>query len=102
MLFKNWHLLMAALAVSPLIAAPVQAARPDLRQMSCAQAQELVRRSGAIVMTTGRYTYDRFVSQQRYCDRWETIVPMLSPTRDNPQCLVGYRCEEPLFRTFRD
>lgn len=78
------------------------AARPDLRAMSCRQAQEMIRAEGAVVATTGRYTYRRFVSHQRYCDRWEGIVPALSPTRDNPRCLVGYICEEPLFRGFGD
>lgn len=94
--------LLAAIVLLSAFAAPALAARPDLRQMSCAQAQEMIRRNGAVVATTGRHTYNRFVSQRRYCDRWETIVPKLEATRDNPRCLVGYICEEPLFRGFND
>ena len=94
--------LLAVIVVLSGFATPAFAARPDLRQMSCAQAQEMIRRNGAVVATTGRHTYNRFVSHQRYCDRWETIVPKLEATRDNPHCLVGYICQEPLFPRFGD
>ena len=77
-------------------------ARPDTRSMTCAQAQDFVRRHGAVVMTTGRHTYQRIVSQHRYCDPWQQLFPERAPTRDAPQCVVGYRCDEPLFRHFRD
>lgn len=90
------------LATGLSAAVPAAAARPDLRTMTCAQAQDTVRRLGAVVMTTGRHTYERYVSHQRYCDRWEAIVPALASTRDNPQCLVGYICEEPLFPPWGD
>ncbi len=96
------RLILAGLAIVPLAAAPALAARPDLRRMSCAQAQDMVVDRGAVVMTTGRFTYQRFVSHQRYCDRWEATVPALAATRDKQQCLVGYICKEPLFRGFGD
>ena len=96
------RLILASLTIVPLAAGPALAARPDLRRMSCAQAQDMVADRGAVVMTTGRFTYQRFVSHQRYCDRWEGIAPALSATRDKPQCLVGYICREPLFRGFGD
>ncbi|MDJ0931870.1 hypothetical protein [Breoghania sp.] len=78
------------------------AARPDTRSMTCAQAQDFVRCHGAVVMTTGPHTFQRFVSQQRYCDRWQQLFPERAPTRDNSQCVVGYRCDEPLFTPFFD
>ncbi len=78
--------------------APVAAAaRPDTRTMTCARAQEFVRQRGAVVMTTGRHTYRRFVTHWRYCDTWQRLFPEKAPTRDNPQCIVAYRCDEPLF-----
>ncbi|MHC5653088.1 hypothetical protein [Stappia sp.] len=91
-----------ATLVAGLTFAPQEAAaqRPDLRQMSCAQARNLVARRGAVVMTTGRYTYERFVAGPRWCDHWETVAPRAAATRDNPRCVVGYICETPLFRPF--
>lgn len=92
----------AAVAAALLVAAPgpAEAARPDSRQLTCAQAQSLVARNGAVVMTTGRFTYERFVSGIRFCDRWQTLRPETAPTRDAPRCVVGYVCEQPLFVPF--
>ncbi|WP_460084142.1 hypothetical protein [Roseibium sp. LAB1] len=77
-------------AVEP---ATAQAGRPDTRSMTCAQAQELVRKSGSIVLTTGPSTFDRFVANGSYC-RPQTgqVRAKFASTRDNPQCSVGYRC----------
>jgi hypothetical protein len=53
--------------------------------------QTLIRQQGAVVMTTGRHTYDRFVHTGAACDRstvaWQTTVN----TRDGAQCPV-YNC----------
>ncbi len=67
-------------------------ARPDTRTMSCGQARSLVLRHGAIVLTTGPHTYDRFVSDGGYCD--SAYGPQIAyvQTRDFAQCPVGYRC----------
>jgi len=67
-------------------------ARPDVRAMSCQQAQGLVIQRGAVVMTTGRYTYHRFVSGRRYCDRWQDVRPAYSAAADGAQCQVGWEC----------
>lgn len=72
-------------------------ARPDLRQMSCAQAQSLVRQHGAVVFTTGKHTYSMFVSNMSYCDPGEFLFTQYGPTRDNKKCPVAYECREPLF-----
>lgn len=72
-------------------------ARPDLRRMTCAQAQQMVQRNGSVVFTTGPYTFSRYVADVRYCDRGQLTYPQLGSTRDNPRCLVGYECREPLF-----
>ncbi len=85
-------------ACLPTLAPVAAAARPDTRSMTCAQAQNFVRQRGAVVMTTGPHTYQRFVTHWRYCDSWEKLFPEMAPTRDNPKCIVAYRCDEPLFR----
>lgn len=72
-------------------------ARPDLRRMTCHEAQQMVKRNGSVVFTTGPSTFSRYVSDQRYCDREQATFPQLGPTRDNPKCLVGLECRQPLF-----
>jgi hypothetical protein len=87
-----------------LVLAVPAAARPDARTMSCEQARRMVRQQGAVVMTTGRYTYQRFVAHRGYCDYWETTRSAWTATRDNPKCRIGYICEQRMddgFRHFR-
>jgi hypothetical protein len=68
--------------------------RPLSLNMTCNQARGLVLSRGQIVLGTGTYTYDRYVSDGRFCLRNETIEPAFVPTRDTPQCPVGYVCRE--------
>lgn len=91
-----------ALGLAALVAVAPQTAlaRPDTRAMTCAQAQALVKQQGAVVMSTGTYTYQRFVSTRAYCERFEITWPLYAPTRDNPQCFVAYYCKEQ-YRPFR-
>ncbi len=67
-------------------------ARPSTQSLLCGQAQALVLSRGAIVLNTGRSTYDRFVASRQFCMIGEVLEPVWAPTRDVPQCLVGYRC----------
>lgn len=60
--------------------------------LTCGQAQRVVASRGAIVLSTGTYTYDRFVRDQSFCEFNETIDLAVVPSRDTPQCPVGYRC----------
>jgi hypothetical protein len=96
--------MFAAVAAIPLLAAQdALAARPDTRAMTCAAAQEMVRRAGAVVMTTGRWTYERIVASVRYCDYQEEAVLFVAPTLDNPRCRVGRICRPAvLFEDFFD
>jgi len=41
--------------------------------MTCAQAQALVTTTGAIVMSTGQYTYERFVAHRGFCRHGEVL-----------------------------
>lgn len=60
--------------------------------LSCGQAQQVVQSRGAAVLSTGTYTYDRFVRDRTFCERNEFIDLAVVPSRDTPQCPIGYRC----------
>ena len=75
---------------------PAQARRPDTRMMTCEAARALIQQQGAVVMTTGRFTYDRIVSGRGFCDRGEETVLKVVPTLDNPRCRIGYTCRDRL------
>ncbi len=68
--------------------------RPLTPNLTCDQARGLVLSRGQIVLGTGAYTYDRYVRDQRFCLRNETTELAFVPTRDTPQCPVGYTCRE--------
>jgi len=94
----RWTLLLATLLAGLI---PVTAdARPDSRRMSCYQVQDLVARRGAVVINTGRHTFERLVSSARYCQPGQIIENYWVPTRDRRSCLAGYICKEyePRFR----
>ncbi len=69
-------------------------AREDTRTMTCAEAQDLVRRSGAIVLNTGAFTYSQFVAPRAVCPSRNVLRQQFAPTSDNPHCPVGYHCIE--------
>lgn len=74
-------------------------ARPSTLEMTCRAAQRLVASRGAVVMTTGRGTYDRILASDVGCLLGEAPKSFFAPTRDHPQCHVGYICvndERPL------
>ncbi len=96
--------LTAGLAVLVLLASTGAAvARPSTLNMNCRQAQSLVAQSGAIVMSTGPHTYDRFVAYPGYCMAAEYAYVGTAPTRDSGACQVGYVCRHapPLFHDHR-
>lgn len=88
------------LAVSAMGTSFEAQARPDVRKLTCAKAQQMVRDRGAVVFTTSRTTYSLFVSNYKYCDAWERLYPQYAQTKDNPKCPVAYECKEPLFNDF--
>ena len=81
-----------------VLAGEALAARPDARQMTCRQAQQLVLERGAVVVTTGEHLYKRFVSHYGYCDYWQRAAPAWTATKDNPKCLIGRVCEDRIDR----
>ena len=68
--------------------------RPAMPEMICAEAAGLVARTGAIVLTTGPFTYARFVRDGGFCPLPEVPKPALEATRDVPRCFVGYTCHD--------
>ena len=69
-------------------AAVAQGKRPDTRTMDCDQVQEMISVRGAVVLTTGQHTYDRYVSDGRFCSMGEVALYQTIRTRDNNQCVV--------------
>ena len=74
------------------LVATAASARPSTLSMTCRQAQSLLASKGAVVMTTGAHTYDRFVTQQTYCMTAEWGYAATAPTKDRPSCQLGYTC----------
>jgi len=68
--------------------------RPVSTALTCSRAAGLVGSQGALVLGTGVYTYDRYVSNQRFCVLGETTEPAWIRTVDNPQCFIGYQCRQ--------
>ena len=81
---------LAATLATPSIAE----ARPNTVTMSCGQAAATVARAGAIVLSTGEFTYDRFVATNGFCLPGEITEPGIAPTTDSQNCQVGYVCRQ--------
>jgi hypothetical protein len=82
------------LALAGVITAANAQERPFAPRMTCAAVTALVAKSGAAVISTGTYTYDRYVSDDRFCPVDQTTTPAWTNTADNQQCFIGYRCKE--------
>lgn len=87
-------LLILSILIAFQSSAALAQGRPNSTAMTCAQAAGLVSARGAVVMSTGPMTYDRYVSNRGFCTQTETTVPDWVPTRDSNACFVGYRCRE--------
>ena len=85
---------LLSFAVLLFVPSAIAQPRPSSVAMSCRQAAALVASHGALVLGTGGHTYDRFVTDRRFCLRSETTEPAWVPAGDTPQCFVGYRCKE--------
>jgi hypothetical protein len=66
--------------------------RPVTTAMSCQSASNLVSNRGAVVLSTGTYTFDRYVRSSEFCPIGQSTDPAWVPTADQTQCFVGYRC----------
>ena len=89
----KFHTFMATCLCLWLIGDMAQAqVRPDTRRLYCSEANRLVKQSGALVMSTGRFTFERIVASRGFCDGDEGIQRFFAPARDNRRCFVGYKC----------
>lgn len=82
-----------ALTIAASAASSV-AARPSTTTMTCGQAAATVAKAGAIVLTTGPTTYERFVATSAKCLQGELTEPATAPTTDSESCPVGYVCKQ--------
>ncbi|MBO6716513.1 MAG: hypothetical protein JJ913_01010 [Rhizobiaceae bacterium] len=86
----------ACIAVTAIAATvAVSVARPDARTMTCHQTQALIEQNGAVVISTGQHTYERFVAYNGYCYHPEVRNITYISTRDTDECPV-YHCERPI------
>ena len=81
-----------------LVAAAPALARPNTLSMSCAQAAALVSAQGGIVLSTGEFTFDRYVASGAFCLPQDVTRPAFAPTADHPQCRIGFVCRSKVFR----
>lgn len=75
--------------------AEAQQGMPNTRTMTCAAVQALVAQKGAIVLATSATTYDRYVSNVRYCAGAEQVKPEWVPTLDGACYVGGGTCWDP-------
>lgn len=87
---------LVAILMAATIAGASAQGRPDSRAMSCAQVQQLIVDNGAVVLTTGQFTYDRYVASRQFCSHPSVPVIASVQTRDANQCPV-YRCGQDIF-----
>ena len=93
---------MVRLALSvflSLLAGASFAQRPSTLAMSCGQARALVASQGAVVLSTGTHTYDRYVARPGFCMLGEYAYYGYAPTQDARSCRIGFVCkpDTPLF-----
>ncbi|MDR7037890.1 hypothetical protein J2X36_002643 [Methylobacterium sp. BE186] len=85
--------LMLGIATTMPAFGQIRSATP---RMTCGDVINLVKAEGAIVLNTGSGA-ERLVRDRSFCEFTEIAELRFLPTRDNPQCPVGYRCREPGF-----
>ncbi|PVE23557.1 hypothetical protein DC522_15320 [Microvirga sp. KLBC 81] len=83
---------LAFVAVISFTTGAFAQSRPQTIGMNCSLAQSLVANRGAVVLSTGQNTFDRYVSSQASCLSGEFTRPAWVPTADTPQCFIGYTC----------
>lgn len=87
---------IACVAVALVIGAGSGAlAQTRSNTFTCAQAAELIRSRGEAVLATSPTLYDRYVRDHSFCLYDQDTRPEWVPTKDNPQCFIGYSCYVP-------
>ena len=89
-----------ALAICVAFATPAgaQSPLPTPQRLTCADAMALVKGKGSVLISPGGGGMpERFVRDRSQCNLSEIAELRFVPTRDNPECPIGYRCREPEF-----
>lgn len=84
----------ASIALLGMASAALAQPRPLTPALSCAQARQIIATEGSAVLSTGPFTYDRYVLHGGFCSYMQTTRPALVPTLDTPKCFIGYLCVE--------
>lgn len=92
MLRRSSLLPLALVVVSAFVGANSAAARVTSTDLTCRALQQVIEKSGAVIVYTSKDTYERAVSDPSHCVISEQLAPFIAPTRDNPQCLAGHYC----------
>lgn len=69
--------------------------------MTCSQVQSMIERNGAVVLSTGQYTFDRYVYTRNFCQHGEVTRNQWVPTKDVARCRVRV-CIDPMILKFND
>jgi hypothetical protein len=98
-LFPTMRRLVSACLIGLALGAPAKAQgrASATRLLTCTEAMALVKQEGAVVLAPAKGPPERFVRDRSFCTFSEIAELRFVPTRDNPQCPVGYRCREPGF-----
>lgn len=88
---KIWKTAFATIAIIGATVT-IAEARKNTLNYTCHQARALVHSHGTILLSTGRYTFDRFVANRSYCALGDYVKRAYAPTRDRNMCEIGYVC----------
>ena len=83
--------LAAAVLAGPVVLPSAADARPNTTRMSCQAAKALVNRRRAITLSTGRHTYDRFVTFGYRCPFGDVTRRKRVDARNTKRCYL-YVC----------
>ncbi|APF36496.1 hypothetical protein IMF23_05015 [Chelatococcus daeguensis] len=86
-------LLMAASVAAPATQAFAQS-RPYAPALTCRALAGIVASRGAVVVSTSRTTYDRYVANGSFCFPTQVTRPAWVRAADTPSCFIGYTCKE--------
>jgi len=87
-------LLAGGAVLSGTTVSEAQSGRPNSTAMTCTQVQSMITQRGGVVISTGQYTFDRYVANRNFCQHGEILRKDYIPTRDNNRCYVQ-RCVNP-------
>ena len=83
-----------AFAASLVASAAIAQDGPNLRNMQCSEAQSMVKTKGAVVLSSGTYTYNRYVKDAAFCGEDMYLRPAWAKTQNSKSCFVGYTCSD--------